>query len=1171
MYVQSKTIGIVTKCDLISAKALKELRRCVVTQDASVGSIMLKPFGYVCTMHDDVSIDGGKGEGAGDAEEDTSAQQQQQQQQHQHHFKRGTSNFSRLVRQDVVEGEWFQRAGCSDLLASGHAGSRAVLAKIDHMYRHITSSTLVPKVLLHIHHQREELQKQNMSLGWPLPPPACDEPAIETFKAALSCRVREAIALHKKHAQQAYAVEVLEPLLSSVLATSTGNIEFIDCLSPNNSVEKWLGTLRSKIRAMCANSVQKAKTFWREFVEKIFLQDESCFRVARFRGVITHIMNTLTNELDLPLVNLLASMDKSILQFLETVNLFQGVSVRYRFATHETVTLSWDSGALANSLVYHLTCRGVMLSAERLAEVAVAAVQTLGSDQCREQCAHTRASIHEDISVLEGQYRHILASLGSASSSSSRTQPDVHTSEEPTTSESVGSFCSQLKSSGVCLEAFLKHKFPVEYLRQGSFLAPELLAAGVPPTRLFKAGFSVQELRSCELNLSVLIGQAVLEKKTLSDMVVFGFTYRELEDFGYDFVLLLGAGCKKESKVQVLKALLLLDLSDEEKLDLNTRGLIPSLLLFWLEINPVVTEEAVDVVERMFETEHEGEDEPIKEDILRVFCKLFDGSIDVLRGITQHQVSTIASLVSGPYATASSCLAAIQSLRMLSNACEQNTGYIIETNILSSCLADVINQESNKPLQFEALVLLKNIGVNHSDQLLKFGYVFHLLQCLQAEPNNDTPDATRRMAAFVLYLLASNSCAMREISDQNGVLLLATYLSPVLALAETESDAAMNMILLGMSHISEQEGGGSASKECFMMDVVVEFLCEGLNSVHLLSHKEHVLATMHNLCAASSLHKKAFTFKGCAIKPLTELLRVSEHQLNEKAIKLLLLFVENSSEHKLAIAKAGGISLLIKMLDQHCTLASKLAATSLLIPLAAETANSIAIVEQGAVDLLLDMLYEESDACKEAAAATMRSLAFVAENRLILANDGAIDPLVSILREPASASSKVMAARTLRNLAFNCDDNKLAIANQGGITQLVAMLQPGHVAGEMGQIVATGVLQNLAYKIPGNVKLIVEADAMPLLAEILVSGGSAAREAAAGAVRNLATDDRNCVLAYRSGVLEALIGMHRTNVGACGTAARDALRSIAQNDMCRTNMKLAGIEKKDINYKSKNW
>jgi hypothetical protein len=302
------------------------------------------------------------------------------------------------------------------------------------------------------------------------------------------------------------------------------------------------------------------------------------------------------------------------------------------------------------------------------------------------------------------------------------------------------------------------------------------------------------------------------------------------------------------------------------------------------------------------------------------------------------------------------------------------------------------------------------------------------------------------------------------------------------------------------------------------------------------------------------------------------MLEASKQILHKHAIKMLVLFVENNSALKLDIAKKGGITHLLQMLGSKFAADAKIAATTLLIPLAAEASNSIEIVKQGAVDLLLDMLNDESDSVKEAAAATMRSLAYVDENRIILADEGAIGPLVDILRDAQSASCKIMATRTLRNLAFNCNDNKLAIANQGGVEQLVAMLHENHVTGDMGKIVAAGVLQNLAYKIPENVMLIIEAQALPFLGDIILHGSSAAKEAAAGTVRNIASDENNCILVFRSGVLESLIGMfRRAESAACATAAREALRTIAQNDMCRTNMKLAGIKKKDINFKRKDW
>ena len=1129
-----------------------------MTQDVTVGSIVLEPFGYVCTMHDR----------SGSSDDDTICDENNNDNSSvQRIFKKDKSNYSRLIQQDDIESSFFNTVEYGDMLETGHAGSRAIVSKIEQMYLKTARDELIPKVLLHIQQQMNSLQTKHTTLGVPLPPPLqqASPKVVAKFKHDVSERVREILLDNKITSRKSYAVNVLEPLMSSVLATATGKIEFVDCLNPVNSVDQWLKSLRSKISAMCAKSVEKAQSFWCEFIERLLNQDESTFRLARFRDLIAHIIKALQNELASGFENVLANMENCILDFLETVNQYQGVSVRYHFVKHEKVTLCWDSDALAHSLVYHLTREGVMLTPEKLIQVTSDAIDTIDVDHLKEQCEDVRAALRLEIGALENHYRKILSSLDLSQNHSeieNELESDAEVEVEPTTDH----FCSQLKSSGLRAEILLKNKFPIEFLREGSFSVRDLIKVGVAPTKLYKAGYSVDELRGCNLNLSVIIGQAVQENKTLTDMIISGFTFRDLEDFGYDFVLLLGRGCKKKAKVHVLKALLLLDLSNDEKCDLNKRDIISTLLTFFDDLIP---EESDDEVGRKVSEEDDaGADDQIKEAILSVLCKLYDGSTAVLEKVQTKHVIAVQALINGPTATASSTFVAVQALRMMTSSCVQIANIIVQTGNLLSILRGLI-RTGTQAVQLEVMLLLRNLGVTHIDSLVEGGFVTICLDCLGEEYQNYINDSTKTMAAFNLYMLASSDEGCKEIIFLNGMTLLSKYFSQVLLLAGATSDECTAIVFRGISMISFQEG--ERVEKIVVSDAVVEYLCKVLNTTHW-SRQEHLLSIVLKLCLSSPENKKAFGDKESVVRPLVDMLEASKQILHKHAIKMLILFVENNSAMKLDIAKKGGITHLLQMLGSKFAADAKIAATTLLIPLAAEASNSIEIVKQGAVDLLLDMLNDESDSVKEAAAATMRSLAYVDENRIILADEGAIGPLVDILRDAQSASCKIMATRTLRNLAFNCNDNKLAIANQGGVEQLVAMLHENHVTGDMGKIVAAGVLQNLAYKIPENVMLIIEAQALPLLGDIILHGSSAAKEAAAGTVRNIASDENNCILVFRSGVLESLIGMfRRAESAACATAAREALRTIAQNDMCRTNMKLAGIKKKDINFKRKDW
>ena len=1197
--MQSKTVGVVTKCDLISTKALKELRRCVISQDVSVGGIVLEPFGYVCTMHD-------AGEEEEEEEEDNNDEKEDKKPPPS--TKKKVSNLSRLLHQDRKEEEWFKSGPvqCEDMLASGHAGSRSIVSKLHSMYLQKARLDLIPKVLLYLHTQREIFQNRSVALGMPLPP-ALPQPTTATdgltmpppltqeyqqFRTDLGCHIHTIIHENASQVNKAYADSVLKPLVASVRATSTGSITIGECLNPLNSVEKWLKNLQSILRAICTKSVEKVKIFWCEFIENLLLQDESSFRMARFSGVITHIKTSMRKKLDILLVHLLDSMEQTIGQFLETVNLPQGVAVTYDFTElKEKVTICWESDTLGHSLVYHLTCSNVLLSSTTLSEMVQAAVQTVTQhDVLQENCADKRTVFDEEISVLENQYRQILATLVAH-----RQEMDESCSPSAPSSDQSEHFSGQLKNAGFCPKVLLKNHFSLEALRHGSFTVADLLAAGQPSTSLFKAGYSVTELRQCNINLSVLIGQAVAENKTLTELVKAGFTYRDLDDFGYDFVLMMGVGCKNISKGQVFKALLLLDFDEEEHIQLLHRGLIAALLSCWLLCHPVVSE---GEMEKKLDLEELKEQTLLKDDLMRVFCKFYRGqeseseseseSVEDEDGLSEHHLIPLVSLAICPSSAEdtpySSCLA-MQTLRRLTTDSKVNLELLLRTNnVAELCFLEIVNmkEDVSSTMHVETLMVVRNTCVYFYEHVLERGYVPLLLKYISSlktatDSKKSTLDeedlSSKAMAGFVLCLLSSRDVGIQAILHQNkeGIITLATQLSPVITLTKSVSKSVMYLIVQGIRNISKHLD--TDTRGLWMSDsVVLTFLLDQLHNNSDMELLEPILSIMHDLCVTSSQYRQVFALKGLVIKPLTHLLGVSLHLINEHAIKLLLLFVDDSSTYKLSIAKEGGIALLLKMLQKNSLSTSKLLATSLLIPLAAETTNSLAIVKEGAVDLLLDMLYADDDTIKEAAAATMRSLAYLDENRVIIANDGGIDPLLTILQAPnVTPSCKIMATRTLRNLAFNCVDNKMAIANLGGIQHLVAMLDHTTVTTDMGVIVAAGVLQNLCYKIPENITLLIEANALPLLADVLLHGTSAAREACAGVVRNVANDGTHCLVVYRSGVLEALIWMLKHEMGACQTAAKDALRTVAQNEFCRTNIKQAGIGRKDINYKKANW
>ena len=113
----------------------------------------------------------------------------------------------------------------------------------------------------------------------------------------------------------------------------------------------------------------------------------------------------------------------------------------------------------------------------------------------------------------------------------------------------------------------------------------------------------------------------------------------------------------------------------------------------------------------------------------------------------------------------------------------------------------------------------------------------------------------------------------------------------------------------------------------------------------------------------------------------------------------------------------------------------------------------------------------------------------------------AIPPLVALVRDGNDAQ-KAHAAESLRNLAGNCADNRVAIAKAGGIPPLVALVRDGN---DEQKRYAAAALGNLAMNNDNEIA-IAQAGGIPPLVALVRDGNAAQKENAAGALRNLAAN-----------------------------------------------------------------
>ena len=167
-----------------------------------------------------------------------------------------------------------------------------------------------------------------------------------------------------------------------------------------------------------------------------------------------------------------------------------------------------------------------------------------------------------------------------------------------------------------------------------------------------------------------------------------------------------------------------------------------------------------------------------------------------------------------------------------------------------------------------------------------------------------------------------------------------------------------------------------------------------------------------------------------------------------------------------------------------------------------------------------------------------------------------IDTSVStLLRDDHDADASERAARQLMDLAYECPENVQSIMRSGALEPLVRLLGGG---GPGAREAAAGALRNLAVNVDNQV-LIVEAGAVRPLVELCKEGDNeataAAAEAAARALWNLAfNNEANQVAIACAGAVQPLVGLCKNGHSVvCKEAAAGALRNLTYNNNVNRN------------------
>ncbi|XP_027345836.1 U-box domain-containing protein 13-like isoform X2 [Abrus precatorius] len=239
-----------------------------------------------------------------------------------------------------------------------------------------------------------------------------------------------------------------------------------------------------------------------------------------------------------------------------------------------------------------------------------------------------------------------------------------------------------------------------------------------------------------------------------------------------------------------------------------------------------------------------------------------------------------------------------------------------------------------------------------------------------------------------------------------------------------------------------------------------------------------------------------------------------EQRLAAGEIRLL---AKRNADNRVAIAEAGAIPLLVRLLSVPDSRTQEHAVTALL-NLSIHENNKGSIVSSGAVPGIVQVLHKGSMEARENAAATLFSLSVIDENKVTIGASGAIPPLVILLSEGTQRGKKD-AATALFNLCIY-QGNKGKAVRAGVIPTLMRLLTEPN-GGMVDEALA--ILAILASH-PEGKATIGAAEAVPVLVEFIGNGSPRNKENAAAVLVHLCSGDQQYLAqAQELGVMVPLL------------------------------------------------
>ena len=290
-----------------------------------------------------------------------------------------------------------------------------------------------------------------------------------------------------------------------------------------------------------------------------------------------------------------------------------------------------------------------------------------------------------------------------------------------------------------------------------------------------------------------------------------------------------------------------------------------------------------------------------------------------------------------------------------------------------------------------------------------------------------------------------------------------------------------------------------------------------------LSHREAAASQRDALIAGSPSHR----VKNTEVDIFSGLLTDRNSSLTDKlkaATELGNLALDDAKDDIADIS--GNISALVTLASNKHSDQARERAAGALRNLAVESwKNKELIAVAGGIPPLVAMLTSsKSEASMDFAVGALASLALDSDNKKLIADAEGIPPLVAMVDNGQTSAIQTLAAIALGNLTSNevgsrGRNNKMLIAEAGGIKPLIELARTGLTEQREA---AVGALWNLAFN-DANKTAIADAGGIPMLVDLVAHGTPRQKEQAAGALANLTVDEDNRSRVVGAGGIAALV------------------------------------------------